>query len=79
MKFAYRVLISFSKSFKEHLGHIREVVQRLRAHGIKLKAEKCKLFQKEINYLEQIVSSDCYKPDTTKVSAETVMITSKSS
>ena len=66
-------VIVFSKSFEEHLEHTRQVLQRLRAHGIKLKPEKCKLFQKEINYLGQIVSSDGYRPDPAKVSAVTTL------
>ena len=38
-------VIVFSGSFQEHVDHVRQVLRRLRAHGIKLKLEKCKLFR----------------------------------
>ena len=66
-------VIVFSKSFEEHVNHVRQVLQRLRANGIKLKPEKCKLFQREVNYLGQIVSSEGYKPDPSKVNAVTAL------
>jgi hypothetical protein len=53
-------VIVFSKSCEEHVDHVRQVLQRLRTNGIKLKPEKCKLFQREVNYLGQIVSSEGY-------------------
>ena len=68
MRFVYHISI-MKNTFEEHLEHNRQVLQRLRAHAIKLKPEKCKLFQKEVNYLGQIVSSDGYRPDPAKVSA----------
>ena len=39
-------IIVHSKTFEEHVNHNRLVLQRLRAHGIKLKLKKCKLFQR---------------------------------
>ncbi|CAB4003088.1 Hypothetical predicted protein [Paramuricea clavata] len=66
-------VIVFSKSFEEHVDHVRQVLQRLRANGIKLKPEKCKLFQREVNYLGQIVSSEGYRPDPSKVNAVTAL------
>ncbi|CAB3994111.1 Hypothetical predicted protein [Paramuricea clavata] len=59
-------VIVFSKSFEEHVNHVCQVLQRLRADGIKLKPEKCRLFQREVHYLGQIVSSEVYKPDPSK-------------
>ena len=44
----------FSKSFNEHEEKIRTVLQRLCAHGIILKAKKCKLFKRKVNYLEEL-------------------------
>ena len=70
-------IIVFSKSFDEHVEHVRTVLQRLHAHGIKLKAKKCELFRKEVNYLGQIVSADGYKLDPAKTAAVTVLKDSK--
>ena len=66
-------VIVFSGSFQGHVDHVRQVLQRLRAHGIKLKQEKCKLFQREVNYLGQIVSSESYRPDPSKIRAVTAL------
>jgi hypothetical protein len=44
-----------SKSFEEHVDHVRQVLQRLRANGIKLKLEKCKLFQRELSRTDCLV------------------------
>ncbi|CAB4004265.1 Retrovirus-related Pol poly from transposon, partial [Paramuricea clavata] len=59
-------IIIFSKTFDEHVEHVRLVIQRLRANGIKLKPEKCNFFQREVNYLGQIVSAEGYRLDPGK-------------
>jgi len=45
------------------------VLQRLRKHGIKVKASKCNLFKKEFSYLGRIVSKDGYRLDPKNISA----------
>lgn len=62
-------IIMFSKTFEEHVDHIWQVLRRLRAHGVKLKTKKCRLFTREVNYLRQIVSSAGYRPNTANVEA----------
>ena len=49
-------IIVFSQTFDEHVENVRTVLRRLRSHGIKLKATKCMLFKKEVNYQGNIVS-----------------------
>ncbi len=62
-------IIIFSETFDEHVEHVRLVIQRLRANGIKLKPEKCNFFQREVNYLGQIVSAEGYRLDPGKTEA----------
>ena len=64
-------IIVFSKSFEEHVDHVRTVLQRLRAHGVKLKAKKCNFFRKEVCYFGRIVSEDGYSIDPKNVRALT--------
>ena len=56
-------VIVLSKTFDEHVENLRTVLRRLHSHGIKLKAKKCKLFQREVNYLGRVVSADGYRVD----------------
>ena len=62
-------VIVFSRTFEEHIENVRTVLRRLREHGIKLKARKCKMFKKEVNYLGRIVSADGYRVDSSNVKA----------
>ena len=39
-------VIVYSKSFKELIEHVRQVLRRLRENGVKLRANMCNLFQK---------------------------------
>ena len=38
-------VIVYSKSFKELVNHVQQVLRRLRENGIKLRANMCNLFQ----------------------------------
>ena len=56
-------MLVYGRTFEEHVGHLRLVLQRLLARGIKLRAEKCVFAKSEVRYLGRIVTSDGYKPD----------------
>ena len=54
-------VIVFSKTFKEHVQHLQEVLQRLKSHGVKLKPKKRNLFKNEVSFLCRIVSANGYQ------------------
>ena len=59
----------FSQTFEEHLGHLREVFERLRKYNLRLKPSKCNFFQREFKYLGHIISAEGIGCDPDKVKA----------
>ena len=68
MVFVDDILI-FSKSEKEHVLHLREVLKTLRAHQLKAKFSKCHFWRKEVRFLGYVVSKNGIVVDPTKVVA----------
>ena len=60
-------IIVFGKSFEEHMGRVEEVLERIKAAGLKLKAEKCLMLQKEVVFLGHVVSGGGVKPSPTNI------------
>jgi hypothetical protein len=52
-----------------HLRTLGEVLERLEAHGLKAKPEKCELNTPELGFLGHVVGRDGIKPDPKKVAA----------
>ena len=60
-------ILILSKTFAEHLQHLKEVFMRLRNAGLRLKPKKCFLLRDEVAYLGHVVSAAGVKPDPAKV------------
>ncbi len=60
-------LITFGKDFTEQLQRLREMFQRLMNAGLKLKPEKCELFQTSVKFLGFTVCKEGVKPNDDKI------------
>lgn len=61
-------LLIATVTIEEHEQLLHTIMQRLRDHNLKLKAEKCKFLTKEVEYLGHILGTDGCKADPKKVS-----------
>ena len=61
-------IIVYERNFDEHLSRIEEVLGRIKAAGLKLKPEKCKMLQTEVIFLGHMVSAAGIKPSPTNIS-----------
>lgn len=61
-------ILVYSKTFPEHLNHLRQVFDRLRHANLKLKPSKCKFACNKVHYLGHVVSSEGIAPDEDKIS-----------
>lgn len=59
-------IIVTGQNFFDHLNKLRQVIERLRQANLKLKAKKCKFFQKEVTFLGHVVSDNGVKTDPVK-------------
>jgi len=62
-------VIMISPDFQTHVSHLREVFERLRGAGLKLKPFKCALLQPGDKYLGHVVSRNGVATDPEKVRA----------
>lgn len=62
-------VIIFSQSQEEHIRHVREVLQRLRAAGLQIDIDKCEFSVTETKYLGLIISDKGIRMDPDKVQA----------
>ena len=60
-------VIVFGKDFDEHMQRLEEVLDRIKKAGLKLKASKSYLLQKEVIFLGHVVSGEGIKPSPTNV------------
>ena len=55
------ILVS-GQNFEDHLRNLESIFSRLDSHGLKLSAQKCSLFQSEVDYLGHLVGRNGIKP-----------------
>ena len=60
-------IIMYSRSVKEHVTKLAEVLGRLKQAGTKLKPKKCRLLRKKVSYLGYVVSSEGVQTNPQKV------------
>ena len=65
------------KSFDEHLRQLREVFERHRSAGLRLKPKKCLFLRDEVPYLAHVVCAEGIKPDPTKTDKIIIPCTSQ--
>ena len=61
--------IIYSRTFEDHLKHLREVFTRIRKAGLRLNLEKCKFWMQRLPFLGHIVTPQGIAPDPSKVDA----------
>lgn len=55
-----------SRTFNEHLSHLREVFTRIQAAHLRLKPKKCQLLRERVLFLGHVVSATGIEPDPQK-------------
>ena len=56
-------ILVYARTFEEHVTHLKQVLQRLRARGIKLRVDKCVFAKQEVRYLGRLISGNGYRRD----------------
>ena len=60
-------ILIFSTTPEEHLRHVEQVLQALRANKLYARATKCKFMQHELQYLGHVVGPDGLKVNERKI------------
>ena len=62
-------VLVYSRTFDEHLQHLRLVFDRFQEAGLKLKPKKCSFGQKNVKFLGHVISPEGVQPDPAKIEA----------
>ncbi|KAL1023304.1 hypothetical protein UPYG_G00038970 [Umbra pygmaea] len=62
-------ILVFSSSYDQHVQHVREVLTRLRAHQLFVKAEKCQFHQRAVSFLGYGITDSGVRMEEDKVEA----------
>ena len=60
-------ILIYSKFKKEHIVHVRKVLEKLKEAGLQVDIEKCEFFKKEVAFLGVMLSVDGLRMDPKKV------------
>ena len=60
-------ILIFSKTYKEHVQHVKTVLQRLREKDLPVKLSKCEFHKERVAFLGYIVSRNGLEPDPSKI------------
>ena len=60
-------IVIYAKSLADHNGKLREILDRLRTHQLKLQPDKCEFLRTEVNYLGHQITESGVRPDPQKV------------
>ena len=60
-------IIIYSNTIEEHIEHVKQVVNRLNEYNLKIKLEKCKIAEQQIEYLSHVISHGTISPSPAKV------------
>lgn len=62
-------IVIFSHSWEEHIGHLHEVLIRIKAAGLTIQPDKCTLAHSETQYLGYVLGHGVIRPQVGKVEA----------
>ena len=62
-------VVIYSKSWEEHVDHLKEIFGRLNEAGLTLKVAKCQFGCKEVRYLGHVIGGGRVQPDPRKLQA----------
>ena len=60
-------IVVHGDSLSTHNYKLKEILERLREHNLKLHPDKCEFLRREVTYLGHIITEDGVKPDPKKV------------
>jgi RNase H-like domain found in reverse transcriptase/Reverse transcriptase (RNA-dependent DNA polymerase) len=62
-------IIIYSATKEDHIRHLRQVLEKLKASGLILNKNKCKFMKKEVKLLGSIISEGLVKPGPEKINS----------
>lgn len=55
-------ILLFSKSFSDHVGHLKQLFQAIKSEGFKLKFSKCTFAADSVKYLGHVIQNNSVRP-----------------